>query len=589
MTSKPSVIRDADEALSEDMNEASEPSKLDSHSVHDDLNDINKLIQETQQEDPKQLVESLQESIPTPKVIMRQEMIDDYIRNFFLKYGLEKSLGTFQREWYEISQKGKIRSNDDEKTPDIKIKNQQMEEKLDKLKSELHSAKISAEAAKATWDKLKKEKEYHMQHHKRVQEEKEKLFKDIEKLKKLHLEYEDRYEQLKKKYEAATKEKMLIKMERDRFQKSTNELTQTMKRLEKQDLSEEEDEPPKQKANEKTAATDSKKNTTGKPAAAANLTKIPKQEPENPFATTAFEAFPTKNINPTRNLRAHNLSVTCLAVHPRKPFVATGGDDYAWKIWSVPGGEMIIQGESHKDWISGLDFNPTGTNLVTCSGDSTIKIWDFVKVQCAATFKCHTQPVLSVSYHYTGDFLVSGSMDQSCRLLDIPTQKSRHIFRGHVDSVSTVKFLPYSNVFVSSSADKTISLWDIRTGLCVQTLYGHINCINSVDVNCRGDSLVSGDVDGVVKVWDIKKVAERNQFDSGIYSANSVAWDKSCQTIGVACDDGQIKLFSDDGKTGGKLETKIKAHTGAVNGIGFESNTKTMITVGVDGEYKFWN
>ena len=155
-------------------------------------------------------------------------------------------------------------------------------------------------------------------------------------------------------------------------------------------------------------------------------------------------------------------------------------------------------------------------------------------------------------------------MDQTARLLDIATQKCRHIFRGHVDSVTSVKFLPYSNVFASCSADKTISLWDIRTGLCAQTLYGHINCINSLDIACRGDSIVTGDVDGVVKVWDIKKVGERVQFDAGQYSVNSVAWDKSCTIIGAGCDNGEIKIFSDDGKTGGKKEATIKAHVSAI-------------------------
>ena len=275
-------------------------------------------------------------------------------------------------------------------------------------------AKISAESAKATWDKLRKEKQYHMQHHSRVQDEKDRLFKDIKRLNELHSEYEKKYDQLKTKYEAAMKEKMLIKMERDRFLKTTNEHGTTLKRLEKQELSEDEDE---QKgapaAAQKTAATNKTGQTTKTdgPGPDNGLTKIPKDSASNPYLTASFEAFPTKNINPTRNFKAHSLAVTALAVHPRKPFIATGGDDFSWKIWSVPGGEMIIQGESHKDWVSGLDFNPSGTNLVTCSGDSTVKVWDFIKVQCAATFKCHSSPVYSVSYHHTGDFVITGSMD----------------------------------------------------------------------------------------------------------------------------------------------------------------------------------
>lgn len=179
-------------------------------------------------------------------------------------------------------------------------------------------------------------------------------------------------------------------------------------------------------------------------------------------------------------------------------------------------------------------------------------------------------------------------MDQSCRLLDISTEKTRTIFRGHVDTVNKVQFLPFSNVFMSASADKTISLWDIRTGLCVQTFYGHINCINSAEANVRGESIASCDADGVVKIWDIKKVTERGQHDAGQYSVNCIAWDKSCQTIATGCDDGTLRMFTDDGRNG-KPEMKIQAHVGSINGVVFEMNTKTLISVGRDAEYKLWN
>ena len=55
-------------------------------------------------------------------------------------------------------------------------------------------------------------------HHQRVQQEKKILNKDIEKLKTMHKMYEVKYQDLLSKYEAAMKEKTLIKLERDRLQ-----------------------------------------------------------------------------------------------------------------------------------------------------------------------------------------------------------------------------------------------------------------------------------------------------------------------------------------------------------------------------------
>jgi WD40 repeat protein len=61
-------------------------------------------------------------------------------------------------------------------------------------------------------------------------------------------------------------------------------------------------------------------------------------------------------------------------IYFRKSIVATASDDFTWKIWTLPNGELIMSGEGHKDWISGIDFHPRGSHLVTSSGDCTIKV-----------------------------------------------------------------------------------------------------------------------------------------------------------------------------------------------------------------------
>jgi len=65
-------------------------------------------------------------------------------------------------------------------------------------------------------------------HHKRVLNEKKALNDDINKLKNLHTIYEQKYQELSTKYEAAMKEKMLVKMDRDRLASKTEALNQTI-------------------------------------------------------------------------------------------------------------------------------------------------------------------------------------------------------------------------------------------------------------------------------------------------------------------------------------------------------------------------
>lgn len=64
---------------------------------------------------------------------------------------------------------------------------------------------------------MRKERDFHGMHHKRVVQEKSKLIADIKRLKRQYENFDPTLKQLQKKYEMAMKEKMLTKLEKDRL------------------------------------------------------------------------------------------------------------------------------------------------------------------------------------------------------------------------------------------------------------------------------------------------------------------------------------------------------------------------------------
>jgi chromosome segregation ATPase len=94
---------------------------------------------------------------------------------------------------------------------------QELEDQLSSLRMELELAQDVAQRASSTWDKFKKERDFHRMHHKRVAQEKNKLITDIKQLKAHFAKYEPTILELKRKYETAMKEKMLANLERDKM------------------------------------------------------------------------------------------------------------------------------------------------------------------------------------------------------------------------------------------------------------------------------------------------------------------------------------------------------------------------------------
>ena len=87
------------------------------------------------------------------------------------------------------------------------------------MEVELKVANRSAEQSISTWEKLRKERDFHKTHQDRVNSEKIIISQNVKKMKDLHEDYEEKIEEIQKKHLYAVKEKALLKLEKDKLQK----------------------------------------------------------------------------------------------------------------------------------------------------------------------------------------------------------------------------------------------------------------------------------------------------------------------------------------------------------------------------------
>ncbi|XP_033102274.1 sperm-associated antigen 16 protein-like [Anneissia japonica] len=601
------IVEDSDdefkyEDVAIDDDYASEPDE--------DLHAAVRTIQEAEEDD---LAAGKANIIIAPPVTRRPEVVDDFIRNFLVKMGMNRTLDCFQTEWYELQQRGLLKPEDIQTVPDVYTQNQHLDDRVKLLRRDVDKFKNAANRAKESFVKLTKERDFHRMHHKRIVQEKNKLISDIKKLKKHYSSYEPTLRQLKEKYEAAMKEKMLTKLERDRavgevvglqstlrnFQNGETDLLSHELTKEQRRLMYASGIGPTQSAvkaaneiHKKSATSDSKNKdvVNQKLPRHLNDSEFPCDTRTNP--ALASVKGPSAHLTRSGGFRlthtiqqAHSLAVSGLALHTRKQILATVSDDHTWKMWAIPSGDIVMTGEGHKDWIADCDFHPNGHQLATASGDVTVKIWDFSKAECIHTFTQHQHSVWGVSWHKCGDFIASCSMDSTSKIWDLNSLRCRNTLRGHADSVNSIEFLPYSNTLVTSSADKTLSLWDARTGLCGQTFYGHVHSVNHVTFNLRGDTLASCDSYGVIKLWDVRTCAPMTSIDVGPHPANKVAFDPSSSVLAIASSDSTVKMFE---IASGQV-SNLTGHEDAVQSVIFDRTGDFLVSGGSDSTVRIWS
>ncbi len=224
-----------DQFAYEEIKDSDEDQALDQESDEEDLNNFDmlkaKTVQKLQSRGVGAQAESMKTFKPDPKarVVERDVVIDDFIRNFLAKFGMGKTLNVFQQEWHELQKKGTFHDNQIGLITDIENKNHRLQEKVVKMRSELGEAKIVAEQAKSTWEKLRKERDFHKTHQNRVNGEKVTINNNIKKIKDLHGQYEERIEEIKKKLQSTLKEKALLKLEKEKLSKRATEIQKKIK------------------------------------------------------------------------------------------------------------------------------------------------------------------------------------------------------------------------------------------------------------------------------------------------------------------------------------------------------------------------
>lgn len=500
---------------------------------------------------------------------VRPSVVDDFIRNFLIKVGMKRTLESFNAEWYDLQSKGKLPAEISTPIPDIYLRNEELDQQARVLREQVEKMRQVATRAQATWDKFRKERDFHRMNHKRVVQEKNKLIQDLKRVRNDNRSYEPLIEELKSKHQLAIKEKMLTKLERDRLKARVKVLEDQLQAI----TQTKEDE-----------AISPKSRSATRPVR-KHAVFPPDGNVPNPYDKLDFDPITAENFKTRKTTKAHLNSISCIAFHPKKPVFATASDDETWRLWTMPDAELVMSGEGHSSWVSGLHFHPQGSHLVTSSGDCSLKIWEIAKARCTQTLVDHTQAVWGCEFHFGGDFVASCSMDHTVRIWDIIAGKCKQSLRGHVDSVNAIGWLPYSSNICSASGDKSLSVWDARSGLCVQTFYGHSNSCNDLAISKRGDKLISADADGVVKVWDLRMITELGSVETGNHPINKIAIDRSSKKLFAASDDGTVKVVDLEKYS---MITELTGHDDAVQSVALSPNDAFMVSGSSDSTFRIW-
>lgn len=178
---------------------------------------------------------------------------------------------------------------------------------------------------------------------------------------------------------------------------------------------------------------------------------------------------------------SHDGLIRCLAVHPTLPYLVSGGQDKALKLWDWDQDwACTTTAEAHTSDINVVQWHPFDLGVfVSGSEGGGLKVWSAqaggkgtLTLSMKFGLKAHDSGVRSIAFNNGSgsDKMVTGGADNTVRVWDFNSRHCLYVLNGHSDAVTGLAFCPELPLLFSVSEDGTVRVWNGTTFMCEKAL-----------------------------------------------------------------------------------------------------------------------
>jgi Prp8 binding protein len=173
-------------------------------------------------------------------------------------------------------------------------------------------------------------------------------------------------------------------------------------------------------------------------------------------------------------LTGHEAGVTTIKFDPSGRYVASGSNDkriLLWNVYSECDNFNVLEG--HKNVILDLEWNRSGSKIVTASADKTVGVFDANTGKRLKKYSGHSGCVNAVNMSRgSSPLAVSGSDDGHALLWDLRQRSAVQTFEAPF-AITAVSFSDDDELVFTAGIDNVVRAWDRRREEVVFTLEGH--------------------------------------------------------------------------------------------------------------------
>jgi WD40 repeat protein len=136
----------------------------------------------------------------------------------------------------------------------------------------------------------------------------------------------------------------------------------------------------------------------------------------------------------------------------------------------------------------------------------------------------------------------------------------------------------------SAGADHLLASWDLSTGRRLQQYIGMQGTVTCLAVSPDGKQLVAGTTDNCVRAWDVDSA--RLLWTQANRQAVAMLFSPDGKSIAVGCTNVNLPILN---PADGQMKVQLYWQSGAVRGLAFLDDGKTLAAGSVAGDVRLWD
>lgn len=282
-----------------------------------------------------------------------------------------------------------------------------------------------------------------------------------------------------------------------------------------------------------------------------------------------------------KTLTGHADGVLSLAFSPCGKFLATGGEDNAVRLWSVPDGIEIQAIKAHDGDVRAIAFDPDGDAFASASWDKSIKLWKISDCSTMASASKHEGPVNALAFSADGNFLFSGSDDATVKMFSVPKCWLEKTFSPGIGGIKALAVSPSGVLAVGGSE---LQFLNAGTGELLKDNDSYVYGIRSLAFSPDGKRLAAGTgMEKRLELWDAEKLVEAGSIKDNDW-VNCVTFTPDGRN--VVTGGSAIKVW--DAVSGACLKT-LEGHTDEIYCVDVSPDGKFIASASNDKTIKLWS